>query len=41
MKEAPTSSVPFLCQKTRNGITPSYSPKIHERGDKVVVNGAK
>ena len=41
MKEAPQNMSPLLVNKTRNGLNVPVPPKIHERGDKVVVNGAK
>jgi hypothetical protein len=41
MKEPLSFQSPILVSKTRNGNSNAFVPKPHERGDKVVVNGAK
>jgi len=41
MKEALQTQTTVLVNKTRNGSTTRVPSNLHERGDKVVVNGAK
>lgn len=41
MKEAAHIQIPDLLHKTRSGPNNSIVQRVHERGDKVVVNGAK
>ncbi len=41
MKEAPCNQIPSSLTKTRSGSSTIPQIKTHERGDKVVVNGAK
>lgn len=41
MKEAPRVTTVRCSKNTRQGATMAPSRAVHDRGDKVVVNGAK